>query len=98
MAYASNDEIPATFTLQGAMSASDTFTDVVVASNARGAAGSPKTFYNYFATQPFASYRLAISSTATSGYVFGTEVQLVTCHDKLPSAITFNPSSFVLFP
>ena len=96
--YAFNDEIPATFTLQGAMSASDAFTDVVVASNARGAAGSPKTFYNYFAAQPFANYRLAISSTATSGYVFGTEVQLVTCHDKLPSAITFNPSSFVLYP
>ena len=88
---------PGTFTLSGAVSSSSTYTNVVSTSGTSYTSSTYKTFYGYFNAKPFQSYRLLVSSAVSTTYVYAVEAQLATCHDLLPTGITFNPSTYSVY-
>ena len=88
---------PGTFTLSGAVSSSSTYTNVVSTSGTSYTSSTYKMLYGYFNAKPFQSYRLLVSSAVSTTYVYAVEAQLVTCHDLLPTGITFNPSTYSVY-
>ena len=95
--YTSYSSAPGTFTLQGAMSSSTAYSNVVSISGATYESSTYQTFYGYFNAKPYQSYRLTVTSPAASTSVFAYEVQPVVCHDLLPSSIEFNPNSYSIY-
>ena len=88
---------PGTFTLSGAVSSSSTYTNVVSTSGTSYTSSTYKMFYGYFNAKPFQSYRLLVSSAVSTTYVYAVEAQLVTCHDLVPTGLTFNPSTYSVY-
>ena len=88
---------PGTFTLSGAVSSSSTYTNVVSTSGASYTASTYQMFYGYFNAKAFQSYRLLMSSAVSTTYVYAVEAQLVTCHDLVPTGLTFNPSTYSVY-
>ena len=88
---------PGTFTLSGAVSSSSTYTNVVSTSGTSYTSSTYKMLYGYFNAKAFQSYRLLMSSAVSTTYVYAVEAQLVTCHDLLPTGLTFNPSTYSVY-
>ena len=95
--YTSYSSAPGTFTLQGAMSSSSTYSNVLSVAGATYESSIYQTFYGYFNAKPYQSYRLTVTSPAASTSVYAYEVQPVVCHDLLPSGIEFNPNSYSIY-
>ena len=88
---------PGTFTLSGAVSSSSTYTNVVSTSGASYTASAYQMFYGYFNAKAFQSYRLLVSSAVSTTFVYAVEAQLATCHDLVPTGLTFNPSTYSVY-
>ena len=95
--YTSYSTAPGTFTLQGAMSSSSSYSNVLSVAGATYESSIYQTFYGYFNAKPYQSYRLTVTSPAASTSVYAYEVQPVTCHDLFPSALEFNPNSYSVY-
>ena len=86
------DFAPTIFTLSGAMSSSGPFSDVVSVSSASFNAFAFKTFFGSLNAKPYQTYRLLIQLNAKRQVILH-EMQLVTCHDLVPT-LAFVPSSY----
>ena len=88
---------PGSFTLSGAASSSSAYTDVVSVSGASYEANEFRTFYGYFNAKPYQSYGLTITGAVSGGTLMAAEVQPVTCHDLVPTGISFYPTSYYAY-
>ena len=95
--YTSYAAAPGTFTWQGAMSSSSTFSNVISMENAVFQTSTYQMFYGYFNAKAYQSYRLSITSAVGSANAKGYEAQPVVCHDLVPSGIEFNPNSYSVY-
>ena len=95
--YTSYSAAPGTFTLQGAMSSSSSYSNVLSVASATYESSIYKVFYGYFNAKPYQSYRLTVTAAAASTSLTAYEVQPVTCHDLLPSGLEFNPNSYSIY-
>ena len=95
--YSAYANAPGAFTLQGAMSSSSTFSNVINVAGATYESSTYRVFYGYFSAKPYQSYRLSITSAAGAAMVKGYEVQPMVCHDMRPAAMEFNPNSYTVY-
>ena len=95
--YSSYANAPGTFTLQGAMSSSSTFSNVINVAGATYESSTYQVFYGYFSAKPYQSYRLSITSAAAASSANGYEVQPMVCHDMRPATMEFNPNSYTVY-
>ncbi|KAK8820269.1 hypothetical protein WA577_006335 [Blastocystis sp. JDR] len=95
--YTSYSSAPGTFTWQGAMSSSSSYSNVISISGATYESSIYQTFYGYFNAKPYQSYRLTVTAAAASTTMYAYEVQPVTCHDLLPSGLEFSPNSYSIY-
>ena len=94
--YTYATQSPSAFTLSGAMSSSSTYSTVISIAQTSYTSNVYKMFYGRVNAKPYQSYRLTISASSTT-IAYGVEVQPVTCAELMPTAITFEPSSYSMY-
>ena len=95
--YTYYTQAPGTFTFQGATSSSSVYNNVITVSGAKYQTKTYQAFYGYFNAKAYRTYRLLITSPASTTYTYSAEVQPSVCHDLLPTGMEFNPNSYSVY-